>query len=168
MSTSVGCSGMNNTQAGAVEGGVVGGVLGTIVGAAFRNPLAGAAIGAGSGAVIGGLAGHAEDKREDQVKQAVAAQQAQMMTLADIVNMTQQHVPDQTIINQINSTYSNFNLTADQIIFLRQQGVSDRVISVMQYHRTPPVGYVYRGPRYYYAEPPPVGVVVVGGGYRRW
>ena len=120
LTSSVGCSGMNNTQAGAVEGGVVGGVLGTIVGAAFRNPLAGAAIGAGSGAVIGGMAGHAEDRREERVNQAVAAQQAQMMRIEDVIMMTQQHVPDETIINQINATYSNFNLTADQIVFLRQ------------------------------------------------
>jgi outer membrane lipoprotein SlyB len=169
LSSSVGCSGMNNTQTGAVEGGVVGGVLGTIVGAAFHNPLAGAAIGAGGGALLGAASGAQQDKRDDQVKQVVAAQQAQMMTLADIVSMTQQHVPDQQIINQIVSTYSNFALSANDIIFLRQQGVSDAVITVMQQQRAVPVGYVYPR-RYYYSDPAPVGGVVIvgGGGYRRW
>jgi outer membrane lipoprotein SlyB len=170
LTASVGCSGMNNTQSGAVEGGVVGGVLGTLVGAAFHNPLAGAAIGAGGGALLGATAGAQQDKRDDQVKAAVAQQQAQMMTLTDIVSMTQQHVPDQTIINQINTTYSNFNLTSEEIIYLRQQGVSDTVITVMQQRRVVPVGYVYRGPRYYYSDPGPSGVVIVGGGGygRRW
>ena len=167
LTASVGCSGMNNTQTGAVEGGVVGGVLGTLVGAAFHNPLAGAAIGAGGGALLGAASGAQQDKRDDQVKAAVAQQQAQMMTLTDVVTMTQQRIPDQTIINQITTTYSNFNLTADQIIFLKQQGVSDVVITVMQQQRTVPVGYVYPR-RYYYSDPGPSGVVVVGGGYRRW
>ena len=169
LATSVGCSGMNNTESGAVGGGLIGGALGALFGAAFHAPLAGAAIGAAAGAGVGALEGHAEDKREDQVKQAVAAQQAQMMTLSDIVSMTQQHVPDATIINQINTTYSNFNLTAEEIIYLRQQGVSDTVITVMQQRRAVPVGYVYRAPRYYYSDPGPSGVVIVGGGgYRRW
>jgi uncharacterized membrane protein len=170
LSTSVGCSGMNNTQSGAVEGGVVGGLFGALVGAAFHNPLLGAGIGAASGATLGAVAGNQQDKRDDQVKAAVAQQQAQMMTLTDIVSMTQQHVPDQTIINQISTTYSNFNLTAEEIIYLRQQGVSDTVITVMQQRRAVPVGYVYRQPGYYYSDPGPSGVVIVGGGRygRRW
>ena len=167
LATSVGCSGMNNTESGAVGGGLIGGALGALFGAAFHAPLAGAAIGAAAGAGVGALEGHAEDKREDAVKQAVAQQQAQMVTLTDVVTMTQQHVPDATIINQINATYSNFNLTPDQIIFLRQQGVSDTVITVMQQRRSVPVGYVYPR-RYGYYEPAPAGVVIVGGGYRRW
>ena len=168
----VGCSGMNNTESGALGGGLIGAALGTVVGAAARNPLAGAAIGGAAGAGIGALAGNAEDKRDNQIKQAQAAYQASQMTLTDVVKMAQEHVPDEMIIDQMNRTYTSFNINADQIIFLRQQGVSDRVIQAMQFRRPPPPGYVYRGgPNVVYVEqPPPVGVGLViggGGGYRR-
>ena len=161
LATSVGCSGMNNTESGALTGGLLGGAFGALFGAAFHAPVAGAAIGAAAGAGVGALAGNAEDKRDNQVKAAVAQQQAQMMTLADVVNMTQQHVPDATIINQINATYSNFSLSANDIVFLRQQGVSDAVITVMQMNRAVPVGYVYPRRATTIPDPAPAGVVIV-------
>ena len=169
---SVGCSGMNNTEAGALGGGVIGGLFGTAVGAATGHPLAGAAIGGAAGAGIGGLAGHAEDRRDDRVKQAQAAYAAQQMNLNDVVKLTQDHVSDNLIINQMDSTYSNFNLTAEQITYLKQMGVSDRVVGAMQHRRSPPPGYVYRGvpPGVVVVEPAPVAVGIgfgYGGGYRR-
>src|SRR5262245_29241857 len=118
---SAGCSCMNNTEAGALGGGVIGGALGTVVGAACGRPLAGAAIGAGTGAGIGALAGHSEDRREAR---AVANAQAYAaahppLSLSDIASMAQNHISDGVIINQIRTTNSTYNLTAEQITWLK-------------------------------------------------
>jgi uncharacterized membrane protein len=171
--SNVGCSGMNNTESGALGGGLIGGGIGALAGAACGRPLAGAAIGGAVGAGTGALIGHDEDKREDRAKQVAAAYAAQMMTLTDVVKMTQDHVSDDLIINQMNSTYSNFNLRPDEITYLKQQGVSDRVIMAMQMRRYPPPGYVYRGVApagvvVVEPAPPPVAVGVgFGWGYHR-
>src|SRR3954451_20337255 len=85
--SSVGCAGMNNTEAGAVGGGVIGAGLGTIIGGLSCHPLAGAAIGGASGALLRGAIGNSENRRERRETQAVAAWQAQnQMTLTDVVS----------------------------------------------------------------------------------
>ncbi len=163
-----GCQSMNNTEAGAVGGGVVGGVLGTVVGAAAGRPLTGAAIGAGTGAAIGGLAGHSQDRAE-----ARAAANAQAwanahppLSLSDVVTMVQNHISDAVIINQIRTTNSTYNLNAEQINWLKSQGVSDSVVFEMQSRQ----GVLVQPAPVYVVEPgaPSVGVGVGIGYGRRW
>jgi hypothetical protein len=163
-----GCSTMNNTEAGAVGGGVVGAAVGTVVGAACRNPLAGAAIGGATGAGIGALAGHSEDRREARAAanaQAWAAAHPPL-SLTDVVSMVQNHISDGVIINQIRTTNSTYNLTAEQITWLKSQGVSDQVVYEMQSRQ----GVLVQPAPVYMVEPPPPSVGVgVGIGYgRRW
>jgi hypothetical protein len=153
---------MNNSEKGALGGGAVGAGIGAL---ATRGSPGGALVGAALGAITGTVIGSAQDARQDQkaYAQAVVNAQAQrQMTLPEIVNMSQTKVPDQIIVNQINTSGSNFNLRGDDIIYLRQQGVSDFVISQMQVRRAPvavmgppPVVYVEQPP-----PPPPIGVGV--------
>lgn len=167
-----GCSTMNNTERGALTGTAVGGVLGTVVGAATGHPLAGAAIGAGSGAVVGGAIGNSEDRQERREAQAYQNYVNNPATpVGDVIRMSQQHISDDIIIRQIETTNSVYQLTAGDITVLRQQGVSERVVGFMQTRRPgvavvqpPPPGVVY------VQQPPPVAVGVglgFGGGYGR-
>jgi hypothetical protein len=165
-----GCTSMSHTEQGAVTGGVVGGAAGALVGSAFHAPLAGAAVGAGVGALAGGAAGNAQDRAEDRaVRQAAATQAAaarSMLTLEEIVKMTQSHIEDAVIINQIRQTGSVYNLNGDQIIWLKQQGVSDAIITEMQTRYQ--AVYTRPAPVVIYERPAPV-YVGVGGYYgRRW
>src|SRR5438270_471480 len=134
-----GCNSMNNTEAGALGGGAIGAGAGALLGAATGHAGAGAAIGAGVGAVTGGLIGHGEDRAESRQKKAAADWAAAHPPVAvnDIVAMAQQHVSDEIIIGHIRSSYSAYALTAADITYMKQQGVSDQVISYMQARSAP-------------------------------
>jgi hypothetical protein len=58
------------------------------------------------------------------------------MTIGDVVKMSQRGISSNIIIRQIELTNAVFNLTADDIIYLHDQGVSDDIISAMQERRT--------------------------------
>lgn len=163
-----GCSTMNNTEAGALGGGLLGAVGGTVIGAATGNPLAGAAIGGAGGALVGGAVGNAEDRQERKAVQAAAQWSAQnQMSLQDVVNLTHQHVGDRIIIQQMDTTYSNFQIRPEDITYLKQQGVSDGVIMAMQQRRVPPPGAYRARPNggVVNYEPPPPPPVSVGFGF---
>ena len=184
---SAGCEHMNNTEKGAGIGGALGAGAGLAVGAATGNPRTGAAVGgllgAGTGALIGNDVDH-QEKREKDFQQAVATAQVQAqqqrMGLSDVVHMTQQGHDDQVIINQIRSTGSTFQLAASDLDYLKNSGVSNRVIAEMQAARGPtrivgpsPSTVIVEQPVYpypYYYRPVYVapGPVFVGGYYRRW
>jgi len=154
-----GCAG-DNTERGAVAGGVIGTAAGAIAGAAAHAPLAGAAIGAATGAIVGGAVGHAEDKAEQRaVAQAAYARQT-ALPIDQIVSMTQNHINDVVIINQIRASGAVYHLTGNDVVWLKQQGVSDSVVSEMQAtaQRYPPA--YYPAQRVYVADPAPVAVGV--------
>ena len=163
--TMCGCSGMNNTESGLLGGTAIGAGLGTLIGLATHHPVAGAVAGGVVGGAVGATAGADQDRRDvrtAQVQAAVDAQARNQMTLNEIVQMSQQRTPDQIIINAIVNTNSVFVLRADDITYLRQQGVSDPVVSFMQ---TRPYRRVVVAP--VYGPPPPVVVGVGVGGYYR-
>ena len=163
-----GCSSLNHTENGALAGGGVGALTGALIGGATGHAGAGAAIGAGVGALAGGAIGHDMDKQDQR---AAAAYRAHMLGVTDVASMSQQHVNDAVIINQIRSTGSVFHLSSSDIVWLKQQGVSDTVITEMQVsaNRYPARYYtatpVYSDPVYVY-DPPPVAVGV-GVGFGR-
>src|SRR5262249_13013291 len=92
-----GCSGMNNTQSGALTGGGLGAIIGAIAGGP-KHALAGAAIGAAGGGLLGAGLGNAEDNREkrrtDAAIAAANAQAARQMSLDEIVQLSQRGTPD--------------------------------------------------------------------------
>ena len=132
--------------------------------ARLRGRWLGAVIGAAAGTAIGASAGADADRREyvNAVRQDVAARGGPV-SLEKIRDMTHSNALDSVIINEIRLTRTVYQLTPDQIVWLKQEGVSDAVIQEMQmtaYGR--PRGVVY------VAEPPPP-VVGVGIGFgRRW
>ncbi len=182
-----GCGAMTNTDKGLIGGGLIGAGVGTAVGVALHNPAAGAVIGTALGAGTGAVVGAVADEKKEQayvksVQDAQAAQAAQIaakqMRVEDVVTMVQQHVSDDLIIQQIRSTRSNFNLTAQDVVWLKQNGVSDPVVQEMQ---TQHYGAVYTQPytQPVYVAPPPERVYIVEprpayvgfgyyGGCRRW
>jgi hypothetical protein len=163
-----GCSTTSHTTDGAAVGGAAGAVAGGLIGAAAHAPVAGALIGGGIGAVTGAAVGNAEDRREDRAARqaaAVAAQRA--LSLEDIVGMVQNHVSDGLIINQIRQSSTLYNLTGEQIVWLKQQGVSDAVIMEMQAHSRQVI-YTQPSTTVIYREPAPVAVGVGFCGGRRW
>lgn len=170
---SSGCSSMSNTDKGVLGGGAIGAGTGALIGNATGHAGTGALIGAGVGAVTGGLIGNAEDRQEKKAHDAaVAAQAARQIPLPDIVQMAQQHISDPVIINQIRSTNSYYVLSAQDTIYLKQNGVSDSVITEMMataqryprrvYTTTP----VYGEPVIVVDPPPPPVAVGVGVGFR--
>jgi surface antigen len=163
-----GCSSMNNTEGGAAAGGLLGAGTGALIGQATGHTGAGALIGAGVGAVSGGLIGHAVD--ESDKRQAAAAARG-TLGITDIVQMSQAHVSDDVIISQIRTTGSVFRLSSNDTIWLKQQGVSDAVVTEMlaSANRIPRQVYsaapVYGDPVYVVEPPPPPVSVGVGFGY---
>jgi hypothetical protein len=159
-----GCTGMNNTEQGALTGAGIGGLLGALVGGRHARPAA--AVGAVGGGLIGGTIGADKDRQEERRRAdaiAVAnAQAARQMNLDEIVQLSQRNTPDDIIIRQINSTGSVWpNLNTGDITYLQDQRVSPNVISYIQSRR-----YIYVQPRpvvYVAPPPPPVGGVVVIG-----
>src|SRR5262245_16070803 len=130
----------NNTQKGAAIGGVGGGIAGAVIGKQLGNTGAGALIGAGTGALAGGLIGNAEDSAEerDNAYRAVARehyereQAARAVTNEDVANMSQQGLSDTLICNEIRTRGGRFNTSPHAIIALKNSGVSDRVVEMMQ------------------------------------
>jgi hypothetical protein len=52
-------------------------------------------------------------------------------TLVEIQTMVQNHISDSVIISQIQNSITRYHLTADQIISLKNAGVSEAVISAL-------------------------------------
>jgi len=103
----------------------------------------GAAIGAAAGILGGALIGGQMEKPG----QPAAAQQGQpasqntpasqavnpnQMTIQQIGDLAKQGVNENVIIDKIRLTNSRFSLTANDISYLKQQGVSQKVIDAMQ------------------------------------
>jgi uncharacterized protein YcfJ len=174
-----GCAGMSNTDKGALAGTGIGAGIGAVVGKACGNTGAGAVIGGVLGLATGATIGNDIDRHEEHqaVQQAVAQQAAQQAeaqkrwpTLEEIQKMAANGINDANIINQIRTTGAIYHLTSDQVVWLKQYGVSDAVIAEMQATATrvpPPVVYQpVRERVIIYDDPPPVRVGF--GYYRRW
>jgi hypothetical protein len=169
-----GCANMNNTQSDALGGGLIGAAVGAIAGGP-RHALEGAAIGGAVGAGTGAVIGHSEDKAEQRMAVAQAQAQARMLGLTDIAQMARDHQSDDVIIGQIRATGSVFRLSTTDLQWLKENGVSDRVVNEMQatvayprrYYARPV--YVEQPPPVVYVEPapPPPVAVGVGIGIRR-
>ena len=183
-----GCSTMDNTTKGAGIGGVLGTGAGLAVGAATGNPKTGAVVGGLLGAGVGGAIGNDKDnqiqeRREIQQATAVANSQAQQrMGMTDVIHMAQQGHDEQVIINQIRNSGSTFQLSANDLDFLKTNNVPSRVIVEMQNAKGSPVvlrpsrpviireepAVIYRDPAPVIFVGPPRPYCYSGGYYRRW
>lgn len=175
----VGCRSPYYADRGAAAGGLAGAGVGALVGNSVGNAAGGALIGAGVGALTGGAVGGALDDIAAQNRAQIAAQLGRPVaqgsaTIPEIVAMTQAGVEPRLIINYINTSGVSQPVSAQDVIYLHQQGVATDVIQTMQtprvaersvpvapppqpviieeYHYGPPV---FGPPRYYHPGPHP-------------
>ncbi len=155
--------------AGCRTGEGTGALLGAGAGAATGNLIAkathgsrtaGTIIGAGVGTIAGAVAGSAHDKSVADAEARGAAKtqatvQAQQGNIEQIAALASQGVTDAVIINQIRTSGQVYSLTANDILYLKQNKVSDVVISEMQ-------ATASRQPRYVYTDVPVARPVYVG------
>ena len=112
------------TKTGAVTGGLLGAIAGGIVGHQSGHGLEGAAIGGVAGALGGGVIGSQMDKK-------ALAVNPEHITVIKLVEMAQKNIPDGVILSEIQRTKSIYNLTSEVITYLKDNGVSDRVVDYM-------------------------------------
>lgn len=132
-----GCQTMGpNARAGTGVGGTMGALTGAAIGSRQGNALEGALIGGTLGGLAGATIGDAADEvnyhnriaRQNQVQQI---QQA-AVTTEQLAQMSASGLSEELIINQIQTSGVATNLSTNDLINLKQRGVSDRVISAYQ------------------------------------
>ena len=151
-----GCRSPYYADRGAGLGALAGAGAGAIIGdATGGNAGTGALIGAGLGTITGAAVGDAMDEMQAQNRAEIAAQlgrqvQSGAATTQEVVAMTQAGVNPQLISNYVRTSGLARPLTANDVIYLHNQGVATEVIDVMQ---NPPVPAAV-------AQVPPPPVVV--------
>ncbi|MCS7167110.1 MAG: glycine zipper domain-containing protein [Gemmatales bacterium] len=166
-----GCA--THTGTGAALGGLLGSMAGLAVGSATGHPEGGAIVGAALGSVTGAAIGSSLDEQERRNEARIAAAEARWHTqvaaqqnlLRDIVTMTQHGVSEETILAHVRAVGLPARLTSEQIIYLKNQGVSERVVQEML-RMTPrpaativtPTTVIYERPAVIY-DPSPIYIV---------
>ena len=151
--TATGCRSPYYADRGAGLGALAGAGAGAIIGdATGGNAGTGALIGAGLGAVTGATVGDAMDEMQARNRAEIAAQlgrqvQAGAATKEEVVAMTHAGVSPLLISNYVRTSGVVQPLSANDVIYLHNQGVATEVIQVMQ---TPPA------PAAVAQAPPPV------------
>jgi len=132
---SVGCQ---SQETRSTEGAIIGTILGAGAGYAIGKQSGhggeGAGIGAGVGLLGGALIGN-QIKKPGQAAQGTGVQQGanpNQMSLQQIVDLTKQGANEAVIIDRIRLTNSRFQLTPQDVDYLKQQGVSQNVINAIQ------------------------------------
>lgn len=178
----MGCRSPYYADRGAAAGGLLGAGAGAIIGSQTGSAGAGAAIGAGLGALTGSVFGSQMDEVAAQNRAAIAAQLGRQVTpgaatSAEVIAMSQAGVDPQLIINYIQTSGVAAPATAQDVIYLHQQGVATPVIQAMQTPVAPAVppgggGPVvveevhHYGPPVFYGPPEPYCAPRVGFGVR--
>jgi hypothetical protein len=150
-----GCKSPYHADKGAAAGGLAGAAVGAAIGEHNDNPLAGALIGGAVGMITGNAIGESIDediaRNNAIIEERMGRRLAGAAQLEDVVAMTQAGLGDPVIVTHIQSHGVVQPPTAQDMIFLKQQGVSDIVINALQ--NQPPIT----------AEPvgPPVRPVIV-------
>ena len=131
--------GCQNAQTRTGEGAIIGGIVGATAGGIIGHQSHRGAEGAGIGAAVGALTGAVVGSQIKKPGQPTAGQPAtaavanpNQMTVQQIVDLSKQGVNEAVIIDKIKLSNSRFNLTADDINYLKQQKVSQKVIDAMQ------------------------------------
>jgi len=132
-----GCRSPYYADKGALAGGLAGAGIGALVGDAVGETAGGAAIGAGIGALTGGAVGGALDDIEARNRAEIAAQLGRPVvagnaTVGEVVAMSRAGVDPRLIANYVNNSGMAQPVTAQDVIYLTQQGVQSEVIVAMQ------------------------------------
>lgn len=133
--------GCQNTQSRVVEGSVIGGLLGAaaggIIGHQSHHGGEGAAIGAAAGVVTGAIVGSQIPKDNQSNEQSMETTPEQsinynQMSISQIIELYKQGANDTMLIEKIHFSKSKYNLTEEDINYLKSQGISQIVIDAMQ------------------------------------
>jgi len=150
-----GCRSPYYADRGAAAGGLTGAALGAVIGEHNDNPLAGAIIGGAVGTLTGAAVGDAIDSdiaRNDAIiQQQLGRRLAGAVTLGDVVSMTQAGLGEDVIITHIRANGVAQPPRVDDLIALKNSGVSERVINALQ--SQPPIQSTA-------IVPPPTPVIV--------
>jgi hypothetical protein len=161
--TAIGCSLPNYQGRGTAVGALGGAGVGALVGSATGDAGTGALIGAGVGALTGHVVGGALDDVEARNRAEIAASMGRPVaagaaTPAEVVAMSRAGVNPQLITNYINSSGVAEPPSAQDVIYLSQQGVAPEVIQAMQAPRVAQASAVI-------VPGPPPGPVVIEQAY---
>jgi surface antigen len=119
------------------QGALIGGSLGALGGGLIAGNATGAIIGGAVGATAGALIGYSLDEQDRKNLQQNSPQtlekidSEQQLSIHDVEAMAKNGIHDDVIIGQIQKTHSVFYLTSEQIIELKNNGVSENVIKYM-------------------------------------
>ena len=132
-----GCMSPYRADQGALFGGLTGAGVGALVGEAVDQPLAGAAIGGAVGTLTGAVVGGQLDEIEARNRAEIAARLGRpaptgAATIPDVIAMTHAGLNEDVIITHIQNNGVAQTLTANDLIYLQNQGVNPRVIQAMQ------------------------------------
>lgn len=126
------CGCQSKSASGALAGGAIGAGTGALIGGGE-----GALIGGAVGVISGGLIGAALDEQDRRILEAESPstlnriERGDQLTLYDVKEMTRAGITEDVIISQIEQTGSRFYLSTNDIIDLKNSGVSQRVINYM-------------------------------------
>ncbi len=165
-----GCRSPYYSDRGAVAGGLAGAGIGAALGNSSGNALpaaiAGAAIGTFTGSAIGDGIDADLARSKAEVEARMGRQMSGAVTSEEVIAMTQAGLSEDVIATHIRAHGVARPPNVNDLIVLRNQGVSDRVIQALQ-QMPPVVGASTYAPGGYVAQPPR-GVVVehyYGPGY---
>lgn len=129
----LGCESMGaNTKKGAGMGGLLGSVVGGVVGHQTGHGVEGALIGGAVGAIGGGAIGSGIDDEQNKAAQTTSSSSdSTHLSMVKIIEMSSKGIPDNIIIDQIQATGSTYDIDGDTVQYLKDNGVSDKVIGYM-------------------------------------
>ena len=148
-----GCQSLTHTENTALAGTGLGALAGAIIGHQSEHAGEGALVGAVAGGLTGGLVGRHQETvqqrnaalaRVDELEQHVATTQSTTaLTNWDIMRLSDSGVGDEVIIKSIETSgQTNFDVSPDALVLLKQSHVSDTVIQKMQEASSRPVSPV--------------------------
>ena len=135
--TCAGCRSPYYADKGALLGGLTGAGVGAAIGEATNGKgAAGALVGSAVGAMTGTLIGEGLDeinaKNQAMIEERMGRAMVGAATIQDTVDMTQAGLSDDVIINYLRGNGLTGQLQANDLIYLKQEGVSDAVVRAMQ------------------------------------
>jgi len=136
--TCTGCQTGHYADRGALTGGLTGAAIGTAIGDHNDNALLGAVTGAAAGSFVGSAIGGSIDQEIDrEINREInrgqfRAQSPNAVTVDNVILMSSNGLGDETIENHIRANGVAASMTPNDLIRLKSQGVSERVILAMQ------------------------------------
>lgn len=129
----MGCQGVPYREQGAAVGALSGAGLGAAIGRKSGSPVAGAVLGAAAGTLTGAAIGQAMDEQQQTDGGSWFPQRtAQPVSLNQIIEMTRAGLSEDVIIAHIEANGVGRRLSTNDLIRLKNEGVSDRVLLALQ------------------------------------